>query len=579
MTPTAVWWKRKPNAYRSLAHGGRSVPASCPSRWSKDARTASNSRASTSVRPRSSTGTSPARLAVRRSTSAPSASGPTIRSSGPTCRPGWAPAGRCTTPTACSSNCSTTRRASAVFAGPVQLLVSADAKESFKAGRNYSKTDVLGMDFSAFTRPGRYRVCVEGIGCSYPFEIADDVWTRAFQLSMKGLLHHRSGIELGPPFTDYRRPRTMHPADGVQVFASAGAEIEGGGQDGIFKMLAEKRTDRLLPEAWGGHMDAGDWDRNSRHPAAMWLLVDLYELFPRQIGEREAGPAARRSEQRHSRRARRGALEPRPVPASADARRRRGRRDRVDRAPAARRGQLAGIAAAECLRPGPGEFVHLRRDRRQTGASPGRQRRHAVEDLCDVGPPGLGLGRQAQRRVPPDADRRKTPRESRPRSSATAATWRRSSCGGCLASRRSTTTSGPRPSWAGAGTRWSSTRRSSRTPACRTEPATPRCATRPASGSSRWPTAPWPSPTGNAFGVTTSIPQLPPMGFVGYLSTPEMIGAILPHAWLLTHDDEVPGGCRAGLPVLDRREPGQPGVDDRPGTQPRAISLCTSTAG
>jgi len=41
--------------------------------------------------------------------------------------------------------------------------VSADAKESFKVGRNYSKTDVLGMDFSSFKKPGRYRVFVEGI--------------------------------------------------------------------------------------------------------------------------------------------------------------------------------------------------------------------------------------------------------------------------------------------------------------------------------------------------------------------------------------------------------------------------------
>ena len=48
---------------------------------------------------------------------------------------------------------------------------------------------------------------------------------------------------------------------------------------------------------------------------------------------------------------------------------------------------------------------------------------------------------------------------------------------------------------------------------------------------------------GNAFGVTTSIPQLPPMGFVGYLSTPEMIGAILPHAWLLTHDKKYLAGA------------------------------------
>ncbi|HSA03640.1 MAG TPA: hypothetical protein P5055_23175, partial [Candidatus Paceibacterota bacterium] len=48
---------------------------------------------------------------------------------------------------------------------------------------------------------------------------------------------------------------------------------EGGDQDGIFRMLAKRRTDRVLPDAWGGYMDAGDWDRNAQHPAAMWLLL------------------------------------------------------------------------------------------------------------------------------------------------------------------------------------------------------------------------------------------------------------------------------------------------------------------
>ncbi len=168
------------------------------------------------------------------------------------------------------------------FDGVAQRLKGADDKETFKAGRNYSKTDVLGLDFSAFKTPGRYRVCVEGVGCSYPFEITDDVWLRGFQLSMKGLLHHRSGIELGPPFTDYRRPRNMHPADGVKVFASELSDCEGACN---FKELMTRRTDRLVPEAWGGHMDAGDWDRNSAHPAAMWVLLDLYELFPEFIGK------------------------------------------------------------------------------------------------------------------------------------------------------------------------------------------------------------------------------------------------------------------------------------------------------
>ena len=284
VTPTAVWWKRKPNAYRSLAHAvevflklpqplveGRTYRIEFPGVNFRQAAVEYRHEPGKSRSPAvhvSAIGFRPDDPFKRAYLSAWLGTGGVLHY-----------------PDGLRFQLLDDATGQSVFAGPVQRLMSADAKESFKAGRNYSKTDVLGMDFSAFTRPGRYRVCVEGIGCSYPFEIADDVWTRAFQLSMKGLLHHRSGIELGPPFTDYQRPRTMHPADGVQVFASAGAEIEGGGQDGIFKMLAEKRTDRLLPEAWGGHMDAGDWDRNSRHPAAMWLLVDLVELFPRQIGE------------------------------------------------------------------------------------------------------------------------------------------------------------------------------------------------------------------------------------------------------------------------------------------------------
>jgi endoglucanase len=170
----------------------------------------------------------------------------------------------------------------AVFDGTVQALKGADDAETFKAGRNYCKTDVLAADFSEFRAPGRYRVYVEGLGCSYPFTIAEDVWLQAFRLSMQGLLHQRSGIDLGPPFTDYVRPRNMHPADGVKVFASAGSELETGSQDGAFQMLMQRRTDRLLSDAWGGHMDAGDWDRNTQHPAAMWILLDLYELFPAQ---------------------------------------------------------------------------------------------------------------------------------------------------------------------------------------------------------------------------------------------------------------------------------------------------------
>ena len=92
----------------------------------------------------------------------------------------------------------------AVFEGKTTLAKAADARDEDEHKKNYSGTDVYQMDFSAVQTPGTYRVCVAGIGCSYPFEIAEDAWKKAFIVSARGLLHQRSGIPLGPPYTDFR---------------------------------------------------------------------------------------------------------------------------------------------------------------------------------------------------------------------------------------------------------------------------------------------------------------------------------------------------------------------------------------
>ncbi len=43
---------------------------------------------------------------------------------------------------------------------------------------NFNFTDVARFDFSAFDKPGKYRVVVDGTGCSYPFGTARDVWEK-----------------------------------------------------------------------------------------------------------------------------------------------------------------------------------------------------------------------------------------------------------------------------------------------------------------------------------------------------------------------------------------------------------------
>ena len=178
------------------------------------------------------------------------------------------------------------------FEGTVQLSKAADDCTEDAHQRNYNGTDVYILDFSPFQEPGVYRLVVPGIGFSYPFPIADDVWQDAFRVSARGFYHMRSGIELGPPYTDYQRPRCFRPDDGVRVYASTatlldtkngplGTEVE----PTNFGNLVAGRTDELVPDAWGGYMDAGDWDRRIQHLLASQYLLELAGLFPAYFPE------------------------------------------------------------------------------------------------------------------------------------------------------------------------------------------------------------------------------------------------------------------------------------------------------
>lgn len=173
-----------------------------------------------------------------------------------------------------------------VYQGQPTLRQPADEPEYIIEGESYNhnRTDVYEMDFSSLDIKGRYKIVVDGIGCSFDFMINDHIWENSTRLLMKGYLHQRSGVELGPPYTDYIRPRSMHPEDGHVVhkvdpekFFSVGAS----GQSGIFvRIQASILEDTSVPEAWGGWMDAGDFDRRMTHLYAIKRMMYLYELNP-----------------------------------------------------------------------------------------------------------------------------------------------------------------------------------------------------------------------------------------------------------------------------------------------------------
>ncbi|MEL6856404.1 MAG: glycoside hydrolase family 9 protein, partial [Cyanobacteria bacterium J06607_13] len=173
-----------------------------------------------------------------------------------------------------------------LYEGVTQL--SADkTKSEDNRNRNYNQTNVYRMDFSEVSKAGNYRLCVQTVGCSFPFEIASDVWEKAFYVSARGLYHQRSGIALTEPHTSYQQPRSFHPDDGVEVFQSTvslmAVELDTSSDRTAFSALSETRTTQTLPEAWGGYFDAGDWDRNIRHLEAAQLLLELVDLFPDYI--------------------------------------------------------------------------------------------------------------------------------------------------------------------------------------------------------------------------------------------------------------------------------------------------------
>ncbi len=175
-----------------------------------------------------------------------------------------------------------------VFTGPVRRVKALGENERLKDEKDYAKTAVYRLDFGAFQRPGTYTVHVPGIGVSAPFRIDGHAWRDAFAVSMLGHLHHRSGLELGPPLTDYHRPRPFHPEDGVRVFQLDATMLDGesAAVNASLRRLTDDgnapRDDWPDPnaDAWGGYMDAGDWDRRSPHLDTTYLHLELLELFP-----------------------------------------------------------------------------------------------------------------------------------------------------------------------------------------------------------------------------------------------------------------------------------------------------------
>jgi len=158
--------------------------------------------------------------------------------------------------------------------------------------QNFNQAKVYECDFSDFNEPGRYRLCVDGIGCSYDFDLACDALRPAFQLVMKGLFHQRSGIELSFEHTEFPRPAPHNPnitpgfSGRLKYTSTTLCEVSDADASMEDKALWDAGIQGDL-EAWGWYQDAGDWDAYLNHMDVPAKLLFTYEHFPDNFTDQE----------------------------------------------------------------------------------------------------------------------------------------------------------------------------------------------------------------------------------------------------------------------------------------------------
>jgi len=172
----------------------------------------------------------------------------------------------------------------ALFSGVPKLRERRSDKDDHYVAENHAGADVWELNFSAFTNTGAYRIAVDGIGCSFPFEIGADVYREAFRTTARGLYHQRCGIPLEKQYTKYVRPRCHHPDDRT-ILQSTHKKMTKGN---AFQELPETATEEKV-EYWGGYHDAGDWDRGVQHLSVSDDLLLVYELAPEKFTDGELG--------------------------------------------------------------------------------------------------------------------------------------------------------------------------------------------------------------------------------------------------------------------------------------------------
>jgi hypothetical protein len=161
-------------------------------------------------------------------------------------------------------------------------LIAPDGKKVFEGklrrrmDRGFTYTpapyqNVFEADFSEFTQPGTYRLAVEGMGASYPFQIHEGSFAAVARTYALGLYHQRCGTNNGLPFTRFTHDAChVVPAEVLtkahKNAQSVIAEVTSPAKEDP-RHTAKVRSGKV--DVSGGHHDAGDYSKYTINSAGL----------------------------------------------------------------------------------------------------------------------------------------------------------------------------------------------------------------------------------------------------------------------------------------------------------------------
>lgn len=168
-------------------------------------------------------------------------------------------------------------------------------------GWNMTGSDVWNVDFSSFRKPGNYKLIVENVGCSQPFEINPNSFFEPYKFSVRGYYYMRIGedqMDMVPiprrplfipgenPDKDFRIYLTrLHPFLPIWDSIPGDTWDEPHFKPGETSIFYENRLpgNPTNPRRIGGHSDALDWDRHLAHVSNIYDILLPYYLSDGQL--------------------------------------------------------------------------------------------------------------------------------------------------------------------------------------------------------------------------------------------------------------------------------------------------------